>query len=102
MKIKIKMCYYQDQVDAAVKALLALKAEYKAVTGKDWKTGAAPAASPAIAKPAPSSTSNAADINAQIIEQGNKVRDLKSQKATKVSFVIGIHYFLLCIIVYVT
>lgn len=64
---------------------MALKAEYKAATGKDWKPGAAPAAAPVQAKPAPSISASAADINAQIIEQGNKVRDLKSQKAAKVN-----------------
>jgi bifunctional glutamyl/prolyl-tRNA synthetase len=65
---------------------LALKAEYKAATGKDWKPGAAPAAAPVPAKAAaPSSGASAADINSQITEQGNKVRDLKSQKAAKVN-----------------
>ncbi|XP_059478554.1 bifunctional glutamate/proline--tRNA ligase [Neocloeon triangulifer] len=78
----------KDQVDAAVKVLLALKAEYKAATGSDWKPGASPAAPAATPAPPPAkqetrSGASAADINAQIIEQGNKVRDLKSQKAAK-------------------
>jgi bifunctional glutamyl/prolyl-tRNA synthetase len=65
-----------------VKILLALKADYKATTGQDWKPGAAP--------PAPKqeeSSSGAQDpvvINDTIVEQGNKVRDLKAQKAPKV------------------
>jgi len=67
-----------------VKVLLALKADYKAATGADWKPGAAPPAAPAPAKPAATSSASAADINAQITDQGNKVRDLKSQKAAKV------------------
>jgi bifunctional glutamyl/prolyl-tRNA synthetase len=88
----------QDQVDAAVKALLALKAEYKAATGKDWKPGAAPAAAPVQAKAAaPSSAASAADINAQITEQGNKVRDLKSQKATKVNLT---NFYFYCFVIY--
>jgi bifunctional glutamyl/prolyl-tRNA synthetase len=88
----------QDQVDAAVKALLALKAEYKAATGKDWKPGASPAAAPVQAKAAaPSSAASAADINAQITEQGNIVRDLKSQKATKVNLT---NYYFYCFVIY--
>jgi bifunctional glutamyl/prolyl-tRNA synthetase len=58
------------------------------VSGQDWKPGvqvAAAAPAPVQAKPAPSGATSAADINAQIIEQGNKVRDLKSQKAAKVN-----------------
>ena len=31
---------FQNQVEEAVKVLLALKADYKSVTGKDWKPGA--------------------------------------------------------------
>ena len=31
---------FQNRVDEAVKVLLALKADYKSVTGKDWKPGA--------------------------------------------------------------
>ena len=32
--------FIQNQVDEAVKVLLALKADYKSVTGKDWKPSA--------------------------------------------------------------
>ena len=31
---------FQNQVEEAVKVLLALKADYKSATGKDWKPGA--------------------------------------------------------------
>jgi len=74
----------KDQIDVAVKKLLALKADYKSATGKDWKPGqsAAPAASAPAA--APSSTANdAVSVNANIVKQGDLVRDLKGKKAGK-------------------
>jgi len=61
----------KDQIDVAVKKLLALKADYKSATGKDWKPGqsVAPAASAPAA--APSSTANdAVSVNANIVKQG--------------------------------
>ena len=62
-----------------MKVLLELKAEFKKVSGKDWKPGMTPAA------PAPSGNSGAAgDLDAKITAQGNKVRELKSAKADKV------------------
>lgn len=64
----------KEQIDAAVKVLLDLKAEYKKITGKDWKPGA---------QPSDTSASNAGDISAQITEQGDKVRKLKAEKASK-------------------
>ena len=36
-----------------MKELLALKADYKEVTGQDWKPGAAAAPAPVAASPAP-------------------------------------------------
>jgi len=74
----------KDQIDVAVKKLLALKADYKSATGKDWKPGqsVAPAASAPAA--APSSTANdAVSVNANIVKQGDLVRDLKGKKAGK-------------------
>nr|XP_036673239.1 bifunctional glutamate/proline--tRNA ligase [Drosophila suzukii] len=74
----------KDQIDVAVKKLLALKADYKSATGKDWKPGqaAAPVASAPAA--APSSTANdAVSVNANIVKQGDLVRDLKGKKAGK-------------------
>ena len=59
-------------VGEAVKALLALKAEFKAATGADWKPDAAPAKAPAAkATPppkaeAPKLTGKAAEIDAKI------------------------------------
>ena len=70
-----------------MKELLALKAEYKKVTGQDWKPGAAPAAAAAVVAPVaaapPASTGN--DLDVKITAQGNKVRELKAKKASKVS-----------------
>uniref|UniRef100_A0A904A5I6 Bifunctional glutamate/proline--tRNA ligase n=1 Tax=Anopheles quadriannulatus TaxID=34691 RepID=A0A904A5I6_ANOQN len=78
----------KPEVDAAVKTLLELKAQYKAATGSDWKPGAvvaSPAATAAAAAPQPTAAaSGGADaINAKIVEQGNLVRDLKAKKAAK-------------------
>merc|ERR1712107_960715 len=65
-------------IDEAVKKLLALKADFKAATGSDWKPGAAPA-------PAPGSASATAggDLGAAVAAQGDLVRKLKAEKAAK-------------------
>ena len=75
-----------------MKELLALKAEYKKVTGQDWKPGAAPpAAAPVAAAPvaaplaAAPPASTGSDLDVKITAQGNKVRELKANKASKVS-----------------
>jgi len=66
-----------DQVKAEVTTLLALKAEYKAATGQDWKPGAAPAPAATTPKTTPPSD----DLSAKIAAQGDKVRSLKTAKA---------------------
>lgn len=90
----------QDQVDAAVKQLLALKAEYKQITGQEYKPGTAPVRkapapvqnsatpapaaatpSPAAATPAPAA---ATGLYERVAEQGEMVRKLKTEKASKV------------------
>jgi len=68
-------------VDAAVKELLALKAEFKAVSGKDWSPALASA--PQTTTEKPSSTTNADTLSSQIKTAGDKVRDLKTKKAEK-------------------
>ncbi|MCJ8736924.1 hypothetical protein PDJAM_G00017910 [Pangasius djambal] len=78
----------KDQVDAAVKQLLDLKAEYKQQTGKEYKPGQAPstASTPAQASPAPpqsSSSPQAQALYAQVAQQGEQVRKLKAEKAPK-------------------
>jgi len=68
----------KDEVTAAVKVLLDLKAKYKAETGSDWKPGAAPA--PAAA---PAAGGAGSEIDAKIKAQGDLVRKLKGEKADK-------------------
>ena len=71
----------KPEIDEAVKKLLALKADYKAATGQDWKPGATPPATKASSPPA--SGGAAADINTAITAQGDIVRKLKTDKADK-------------------
>ncbi|XP_035992130.1 bifunctional glutamate/proline--tRNA ligase isoform X2 [Fundulus heteroclitus] len=78
----------KDQVDVAVKQLLALKAEYKQQTGQEYKPGlqspTSPAQNPARTAPAPSSTSpQAQELHSQVAQQGELVRKLKTEKAAK-------------------
>ncbi|XP_070181342.1 bifunctional glutamate/proline--tRNA ligase-like isoform X2 [Littorina saxatilis] len=68
------------EVDAAVQTLLSLKKQHKEATGSDWKPGAAPASAPAKS-PAPSAAGG--DLDAKIKEQGDKVRQVKADKAPK-------------------
>jgi len=74
----------KSEIDAAVKELLSLKGEFKAETGIDWKP-AAEAAKPAATAAAPEQqlTGKAAEIDAKIKAQGEKVRSLKTAKADK-------------------
>ncbi len=72
----------QDEIDAAVKQLLALKAEYKQQTGQDYKPGEQAPASPA--KTQSSSSPQAQNLYSQVAQQGELVRKLKSEKAPKV------------------
>lgn len=79
---------HQEQVDAAVKQLLALKAEYKQQTGQEYKPGQAPA-SPAQTESSSSSTKSssspqAQELFSQVAQQGELVRKLKFEKAPKV------------------
>ncbi|CAI5646193.1 unnamed protein product [Oreochromis niloticus] len=69
----------KDQVDAAVKQLLALKEEYKRITGQEYKPGVAP---PQKA-PAPVQNGSTNDLYEKVAEQGELVRKLKAEKAPK-------------------
>ncbi|XP_006779781.1 bifunctional glutamate/proline--tRNA ligase isoform X2 [Neolamprologus brichardi] len=69
----------KDQVDAAVKQLLALKEEYKRITGQEYKPGATP---PQKA-PAPVQNGSTNDLYEKVAEQGELVRKLKAEKAPK-------------------
>lgn len=70
----------KSKITEAVNALLALKAEFKVQTGKDWSptTAATP-----VAKSVALTSTSSNDLNARIAQQGNLVRDLKAQKADK-------------------
>lgn len=77
--------YLQDQVDAAVKQLLALKAEYKQATGQEYKPGAAPVQKgPAPVQNSPSPAPAATGLYERVAQQGEMVRKLKTEKAPKV------------------
>jgi len=66
-----------------VKLLLELKSNFKNVTGQDWKPGVqVPVAAPAAAAP-PSDNKSVDSILADIATQGDKIRQLKSDKAAK-------------------
>ncbi|XP_024936533.1 bifunctional glutamate/proline--tRNA ligase isoform X2 [Cephus cinctus] len=81
----------KSSIDKEVKVLLALKADYKSATGKEWK----PTSSPPNSVPAGVSTIDASvplpnenmrtadDISQEITKQGDKVRELKTSKADK-------------------
>ncbi|XP_063159677.1 bifunctional glutamate/proline--tRNA ligase isoform X2 [Candoia aspera] len=89
----------KDHIDAAVKVLLALKAEYKQKTGQDYKPGHPPAAPPPPPSPSLScasdptsltlnglTSSSQIDGNAlynKVAEQGEVVRRLKAEKVSK-------------------
>ena len=86
-------------VDAAVASLLDLKAKYKAATGNDWKPGAQPAKAvkaPAKAteQPKPDSNPMADQLNNDIVAQGDKVRQLKAEKADKVAIDTAVNVLL--------
>nr|CAD7454349.1 unnamed protein product [Timema tahoe] len=79
-------------LDAEVKVLLSLKAEYKSVSGKEWKP--APASSnktessrlnsvSSVSANIPAGDNQMSTLTQQITDQGNKVRQVKSSGAPK-------------------
>ncbi|KAK4884370.1 hypothetical protein RN001_000641 [Aquatica leii] len=71
----------KNEIDSAVKVLLELKAQYKAITNIEWKPGCTLLDS-SVSEP---STDSSDVISAKITTQGEKVRQLKSSKAPKES-----------------
>uniref|UniRef100_A0A8C5EEK7 Bifunctional glutamate/proline--tRNA ligase n=1 Tax=Gouania willdenowi TaxID=441366 RepID=A0A8C5EEK7_GOUWI len=71
------------KVDAAVKQLLALKADYKKQTGQEYKPGVQTPASPAQTQSQSSSSPQAQELFSQVSQQGELVRKLKTEKAPK-------------------
>lgn len=84
-ELKAKKAAKED-IDAAVKQLLALKAEYKEETGQDYKPGSPPAgaAQNVSSKPSASARDRKA-LYDEVAAQGEVVRKLKAEKAPKVS-----------------
>lgn len=81
--------WHQDQIDEAVKRLLALKAELKKLTGQEYTPGTAPPiptsfASTPVTSPSSSSSCSALGLYERVAQQGEFVRKLKSEKAPKV------------------
>lgn len=75
----------KEDIDKAVKQLLALKAEYKEKTGQEYKPGNPPASG--TAQSSKLETSGTLDNKAlydKVAEQGEVVRKLKAEKASKV------------------
>ncbi|KFV09457.1 Bifunctional glutamate/proline--tRNA ligase, partial [Pterocles gutturalis] len=84
----------KEQVDEAVKILLNLKAEYKQKTGQEYKPGNPPSAPPCIPSTtlpssvccsnlAPCSLVDGKALYDNVAEQGEVVRRLKAEKASK-------------------
>ena len=74
----------KDVIEPEVKTLLALKADFKAATGQDWKPGMTVPEAGKASSPAPASgSSSPGDLNTAIGAQGDIVRKLKADKAAK-------------------
>jgi len=73
----------KPEIDEAVKKLLALKAEFKAATGSDWKPGATAAPAAAAKASSPPAAAAGGDLGAAVAAQGDLVRKLKADKAAK-------------------
>ena len=71
-----------------MKKLLALKADFKQATGQDWKPGAA-LITPTSAASEATIPLQAAALDQSITQQGEKVRELKAKKASKVDFIFN-------------
>ncbi|XP_018117064.1 uncharacterized protein LOC100158287 isoform X5 [Xenopus laevis] len=70
------------ELDTAVKLLLSLKAQYKEVTGQEYKPGSAPTEKP-VSSPAATGNNDAKALYDKVSEQGETVRKLKAEKAPK-------------------
>lgn len=76
----------KEDIDKAVKQLLALKAEYKEKTGQEYKPGNPPASvTEQSSKPETSGTLDSKALYDKVAEQGEVVRKLKAEKAPKVA-----------------
>ena len=71
----------KEAIDTAVNVLLNLKTKFKNETGLDWNPKIKPPVASSV--PAKNTDSNADEINENIVKQGDKVRELKTNKAAK-------------------
>uniref|UniRef100_A0A6Q2XNK5 Bifunctional glutamate/proline--tRNA ligase n=1 Tax=Esox lucius TaxID=8010 RepID=A0A6Q2XNK5_ESOLU len=80
----------KEEVDQAVKELLSLKAQFKQLTSQDYKPGMAPPTSSTPQKASfPASSSDIASCPfARVAQQGELVRQLKSEKAPKLDKIL--------------
>lgn len=84
-ELKAKKAAKED-IDAAVKQLLALKADYKEKTGQDYKPGNPPAvAVQNVSSKSSASAPERKSLYDEVAAQGEVVRKLKAEKASKVS-----------------
>ncbi|XP_004699962.1 bifunctional glutamate/proline--tRNA ligase isoform X2 [Echinops telfairi] len=83
-ELKAKKAAKED-IDVAVKQLLALKAEYKEKTGQEYKPGKPPAAvaSSSTSSNSPHSVRDGKSLYDEVAAQGEVVRKLKAEKAPK-------------------
>ena len=73
---RLYLLHGQDEIDAAVKILLSLKADYKSASGREWYPNK---------RPVEAKSPLDYEFYDKVTEQWNKVKDLKAQKATKVT-----------------
>merc|ERR1712106_352681 len=73
----------KDEVTAAVTILKDLKAQYKKATGQEYDANKKPTAAATQAAPAPAAASGDLALWETVTAQGNKIRELKSKKASK-------------------
>merc|ERR1712142_580911 len=72
----------KSDIEIHVKELLSLKAAFKSETGTDWKPDIIlPKSSAATTSPIVSISAN--ELNEKIVDKGNVIRKLKSEKASK-------------------
>lgn len=73
----------KETITSEVNTLLNLKAEYKKISGQDWSPKLAEAPSKPAEAPASADNKDIEALNQKITAQGNKVRQVKSEKAAK-------------------
>lgn len=87
----------KEVIDSEVKKLLDLKAEYKTVSGLDYKPPSnKPAENQTLVKKEASTMSEGQELNQKIVDQGNKVRQLKADKSNSkevdILFHVSVYY----------